>query len=413
MRSIVLFSGIFATLAACSGGGEDVAATVVRDSAGVTITEHSAAGWTAAPTWALGSTPIAVIGDESGDGSVDLSNSQLGTMLPDGRVIAMSMQPPQLYLFAADGSPAGMLGRGGEGPGEYRFLTSLLVLGQDTVAGFDIMNRRAMMFRADGTVLDPVQFPMTGSPVPPLLVGRLGDGSWIFQTMNPMEEPPEETTGVYRSPAPVLAWRSGSDGFDTLFVSEGPMLVQGTVSMGGSSMTMGRGIGYGSNSFVGGTGDLVWSTTGDRFVIAAHDATGALKREIRVALPARPVTEADREEFRAMMREQLELVRAMVPAELIESELAKIDEMAFSQTHAAIGQMLVDRLGRIWATPNLPLVDSTATWGVFSPDGTLIGSVTIPAGTLYAASEDRVVVRVEDDATGLVRLEVLGFQRDQ
>ncbi len=412
MRAQLLVAGLLTTAAACSGGDAGGEATVVRDSAGVSITEHSATAWADAPRWVLGSNPIAVIGAES-DGAIDLSTSQIGTMLSDGRVAAMSMQPPQLYLFGADGSQPELLGRGGEGPGEYRFLSALLTLGGDTIAGYDLMNRRALRFLPDGEILDPVQFPIDASPIPPLLVGRLADGTWVFQVVNPIEAPPEGTTGVYRLPAPVLAWRSGDEAFDTLFLSSGPMLVQGEVSMGANSMTMGRGIGYGANSYVGAADDLVWSTTSERFEINGHDATGALKRVIRVTLPERPVSESDREKFRQMMREQLEAVRSMAPAELIESEIAKIDEMVFSDTHAAIGQMIVDRLGRIWATPNLPMVDSTATWGVFSPDGAILGSVTIPAGTLFAASEDRVVVRIEDEATGLVRLEVLGIQRDQ
>jgi hypothetical protein len=98
---------------------------------------------------------------------------------------------------------------------------------------------------------------------------------------------------------------------------------------------------------------------------------------------------------------------------MLDSELAKVEETPFADNQPAIGQMLVDRLGRIWVTPNTPMVDSTATWGVFDPEGTLLGKVVVPAGTLYAASEDRVVIRREDDETGLIRLEVWGLQRDQ
>jgi hypothetical protein len=78
-----------------------------------------------------------------------------------------------------------------------------------------------------------------------------------------------------------------------------------------------------------------------------------------------------------------------------------------------IGQMLVDRMGRIWATPGLPQVDSAVTWGVFDSEGDLLGKVVLPGGSLFAASEDRIVVRREDDETGLIRLEVWGVQRDQ
>lgn len=412
MRSALPFALLLA-VAACSDAGGDANQPAVRDSAGVAIVEHSAQGWERAPAWALSAQPIAVIGGESDDGSIDLTNSQLGAILADGRVLAMSMQPAQLYVFSADGSTTGLLGRGGEGPGEYRFLSALFSLGGDSVAAYDLFKRQVLYFDADGESLGALEFPMTGTPIPPLLMGRLNSGTWVFQSFNPMAEPPAGTTGVYRQDAPVLTWHAGSEAFDTSFSVLGPMLVQGTISAGGQSMTMGRGIGFGANSFIGGSADVVWSTTGDKFVISGHDSSGALKREIRVALPIAPVSEADKEQFKSVLREALEAARNMAPADMIDSELKKVEETPFADNRPAIGQMLVDRLGRIWATPNLPQVDSTTTWGVFDGEGTLLGKVVVPGGTLFAASEDRIVVRREDEATGLIRLEVWGLQRDQ
>jgi hypothetical protein len=400
--------------AACSDASSDANQPAVRDSAGVAIVEHTAEGWERAPAWALSAAPIAVMPRDDDDGSIDLSNSQLGTMLADGRVVAATMPPtPQIYLFSADGSTVTPLGRGGEGPGEYQFLTALFPVGSDSVIGYDMMKRRAVIFNGAGEAFDPIEFPMNNLPIPPILVGRLADGTWLFQSFNPMAAPPAGETGVYRSDMPVLTWRAGAEKYDTVFTLLGPMLKQGTVSAGGQSMTMGRGIGFGANSFVGGSGDMMWSTTGDRFQVAGYDASGALKRQIRVALPIRPVLEPDRERFKTVLREQLQRFATMMPPGMLDSELAKVEETPFADNQPAIGQMLVDRLGRIWVTPNTPMVDSTATWGVFDPEGTLLGKVVVPAGTLYAASEDRVVIRREDDETGLIRLEVWGLQRDQ
>lgn len=399
--------------AACSDAGGDANQPVVRDSAGIAIVEHTAQGWERTPTWALSAEPIAVIGGEDDDGSIDLSNSQLGSMLEDGRVVAATMQPPQIYVFSADGSTTTTLGRGGEGPGEYQFLGALFPVGGDTVVTYDLMKRRALLFSPAGEAYTPIEFPMTGTPIPPILVGRLDNGTWLFQSFNPMTQPPAGETGVYRSDMPVLAWRTGAEAYDTTFSLLGPMLKQGTVSMEGQTRTVGRGIGFGANSFVGGSGDMVWSTTGETFAIAGHDTSGTLKREVRVALPVRLVVEADRERFKTVLREQIERFASMLPPGMLESEIAKIAETPFAETHPAIGQMMVDRLGRIWATPNLPMVDSTATWGVFDAEGSLLGKVVVPAGTLYAASEDRIVIRREDDETGLVRLEVWGLQRGQ
>ena len=398
-------------LAACSGGGDSgVAEAVTRDSAGVAITEYPADAWEHAPVWAVDTTPLATIGGD--DESVDLTNSQVGTLLSDGRVIAASMQPPQVYVFNTDGTQQGTLGRSGEGPGEYRFLSRIMALGGDSVAGYDLFSRRALLFDVDGESLGFIEFPMTGVPIPPILTGRLADGTWLFQVTNPMEEPPEGTTGVYRMSTPVLTWREGAEAYDTVFTSKGPMLIQGTVGFGGQTATVGRGVGFGANSFVDGSGDLIWATTSEQFIVDGHSADGALRRSIRVNLPERQITEEDKEAYRETMRDALRRVASMAPPELIQSEIDKVDEMPFAPRHPAIGQMLIDRQGRVWVTTNTPMVDSVAVWGVFDPDGTLLGKLTLPAGNLYAASGDRIVVRIEDKETGLVRLEVLGIRRE-
>lgn len=412
MRRSALPLSLLLAAAACTDAGSEANRPAVRDSAGVTIVEHSAEGWERAPSWSLTAEPIAVIAGEDDDGSIDLSNSQLGSMLADGRVVAATMQPPQIYVFTADGDSSTMLGRGGEGPGEYRFLAALFPLGGDSVVAYDIMNRRGLLFSASGEVHEPIQFPLATLPIPPVMSGRLSDGTWVFQVVDPITKPPEGTTGIYRLDLPVLTWRPGAENYDTAFSMPGAMSIQGTISAGGQSMTMGRNVGYGSNPFIGGRGNLIWSTTADRFVIAGHDTAGTLVREVRVALPIRPVVEADRERLKAVVREQLERFASMLPPGMLESELAKIDQTPFADNHPAIGQMMVDYLGRIWATPNLPMVDSTATWGVFDAEGTLLGKVVVPAGTLYAASEDRIVIRREDDETGLVRLEVWGIKTE-
>lgn len=398
-------------LVACGGaGGSDAAAPTTRDSSGVAILEHPADAWEKAPLWELSAQPIAEVGGE-GDAAVDLSNSTVGAMLADGRLIAATAQPPQVFVFDSTGANVGTLGRGGSGPGEYRALAQILGLGGDSVVAYDMFTRHGMLFSAAGPSLGEVSFPLTGTPVPPLLMGRLDDGTWVFQVINPLEKPPEGTPEVYRLPTPVLAWRDSMTAFDTLFMLPGVESVQGTIEAGGQSIAMGRGVAYGATPYIGGRTDLVWATAADRFVIDAHDATGALKRSIRMPRPERPVTDAERERFKNVLREQLERLKTMgMPPGLIESELKKVEETKFAEKQPQIGQMLIDRLGRVWVTPDMPGIDSLMTWGIFAPEGELLGRVQLPKGRLFAASDRRVVVRHEDETTGLVSLQVWGLR---
>ena len=159
---------------------------------------------------------------------------------------------------------------------------------------------------------------------------------------------------------------------------------------------------------------MIWSTSGEQFTLTARDTSGAVRREVRLGMAPRVVSESDKEAFKEALRAQWEFARSMgAPPQFIEAELAKVDETEFAVNRPAIGLMVVDRLGRVWVTPDAPQVDSTLTYGVFSPEGNLLGKVQLPKGSLFAANADRVVVRREDEETGLVRLEVWGLQQDQ
>lgn len=400
-------------LAACgSEGGVGSGAAATRDSAGIAIVEYPGSAMDAAPAWSLSATPLATIGGGASDTALDLSRSQIAAVLDDGRVLAANLVPPQIYVFRPDGSQQGTLGRGGEGPGEYRMISNLLPLAADTVAAYDLFQRNALLFHPDGAALGNIQFPTGGATIPPLLVARINGGTWIFQVVNPMSQPPAGADGAYRVDEPVYSWRDGMPALDTLFLLPGPSMVQGTLDFGGQSIPMGKAVGYGANTFVGAANDLIWSTTGDRFVLTARDTTGTVRREVRMAAPPRAVSDADKEAFKAAMREQFEAAKSFgVPEGMLDAEIAKLDQTTFAEHRPAIGQLTVDRLGRVWVTPDVPTVDDSLRWFVFSSEGELLGRLQLPKGLLVAASEDRVVLRREDDETGLVRLEVWGLNR--
>lgn len=412
-RTSALSLATFALLTACGPGAEDGGSEAsVRDSAGIAIVEYGREAWDSAAKWSLSATPVTTIPRDPNDTTLDLTSSQIATLLDDGRVIAASFQPPQIYVFNADGSQQGLLGRGGEGPGEYQMISAILVPGGDSVVAYDFLRRHAQIFDVDGELMGDLQFPQGGA-MPPLLIGRMNGDVWVFQVVNPLAQPPEGTSGAYRVDEPVLIWTPGRPNLDTLTMLPGFSMVQGTIEVAGQSIPMGKVVGYGANTFVGAHGDLIWSTTGDRFVLTARDTAGTIRREVRLTVPPRPVSDQDKKVFKDVLKEQWEQARAFgAPEEMVEGELRKIEEeTVFAENRAAIGQMVVDRLGRLWVTPDAPTVDSTLTWGVFDAEGTLMGTLRLPQGTLISASEDRVVLRVEDEATGLVRLEVWGLNR--
>ena len=410
--AVLLAPALLLLASGCASGDADASGAVTRDSAGVAIVEYPATAWADASEWQLSSEPLAVMGGDLDDAELDLSNSFLGLLLPDNRVVAASIAaPPQVFLFAADGSSRTPIGGAGEGPGEYMFVTGLTRLGSDTIAVYDLNGRKALLFTSDGEERGRLQVPFSGDVTqPPQLIGRASDGTWVFRPFDQLNLPGDDAPEQYRKEATLAKWQEGGERLDSMMTVQGPLSIRSALEMGGQSIPFGRPLAHGPNSSQAVSGDLLWSTPGDVFVLRAHDMTGKLVREVRVPMEARPVTEAEREAFRARQREGLERARSFgAPPQIIESELAKVEAMPFADTHAAIGQLTTDNVGRLWATTGLPVVDSVLAYGVFSSGGSCLGTITLPGGFVLGANEDRVVIRREDPETGLVRLEVWGL----
>ncbi len=406
----LLTVGSFLIACAGTGGNSDVAATT-RDSAGVAIVDYPGDAWEKAQEWELSLQPLSVIGGDPSDTSLDLSTSQLGALLSDNRVLIATFRPAQILLFSADGTSRTQIGREGEGPGEYRFVARLETLGQDTIAAYEAVTRRTILFLPDGTPAGSIQYPVGGTLIPPTPIGHLADGTQLFQVVNPLGEPPAGAAKYYRVDSPILAWRAGQDAMDTLFQVPGPVSMKGSIDMGAGEMVIARPVAFTSQSFTAASGDKIWTTPGDRFELDARDATGALITSVRMARAPRSVSSTDRDQYKAKLREGLERVRGMgiAPPALIESEIKKIDETEFAEQLPAIGLLSIDQVGRIWVTDGTAGVDSVLTYLVFANSGDLLGRVILPSGLLMGANTDRVVVRREDEETGLVRFEVWGL----
>ncbi|HPF61603.1 MAG: hypothetical protein AB7N73_06395 [Gemmatimonadales bacterium] len=412
----IAVTALLATLAACGSEGGDAALTATtRDSAGVAIMEYPAEAWEQAPAWQLSASPMATVGGDPNDTELDLSSSGLGTLLSDNRLVAATtIQPAQIYLFAADGSSRTLIGRAGEGPGEYRIITGLTRLGGDTIAIYDLASRKGLLFSPEGDEVGRLQIPFTGdASKPPQLVGRTADGMWVFRAFDQLNLPADDAPEQFRNGQTISTWREGGETLDSLMSVAGPVSVRSTVDFGGQSIPIGRPLAYGANSTQAISGNTLWVTPGNEFTLRAYDQTGTRIRDVRIPMATRPVTEADREHFKQVQREGIERARSLgiMPPQILDSELQKIEQTPFAENHPAIGQLTTDNIGRLWATTGFPGVDSVLTYGVFSADGALLGRVTVPEGIVLGASEDRVVVRREDPETGLVRLEVWGLLR--
>lgn len=408
VRSVVCLLGV--ALAACGsrdGGGQFIS----RDSAGVAILGYSAGALDSVPTWTLSDQPIAILGGDSVDATMDLATTVAATVLNDGRAVVSTANPAELLLFGPTGTREARLGSPGDGPGEFHVVSQLLHFGQDTLFAFDASQLKGLFFAANGMPLGERILPPVNSSVPPVLRGRLGDGAFLFSLDMVTDSPPAGIPKAFRNRFIVLGLNVHTDRYDTLATSKGAELFPATTMVGGHAAVTAKPLIFGASTQVVAGGDRWYLSTADRFEVETRDNTGKLLRVARVNIPTRAVSPTDQEKYKATVREAFDRLKGVVPAEALAGELKKLDETTFAENFPAIAQMMTDGDGNLWVNRGFSLTDRVRSWVVLNPNGQLIGRVDTPLGSVLAISGARVVVNRKDPLTGRVRLEVYALRR--
>lgn len=407
--ALLLLAG---AVACSSDSGGKVTSAATTDSAGIAVMTYPGSVLDEVPAWQLDSSAtVRIDGNDLTD--VDISAVEVAAFLPDGGFVTTPPMPASILRFGPDGSRLPNLGGPGAGPGEYQLLLSLMYA-NDTVMALEPMRNRWLLYRGDGSFLSEVELPAMAVGSIGIPTGRLDDGRFIAFTAGVAVTSDGGIDaggeGITRRDLPVTSWRSGAGKVDTLFTVPGPETVRSTIDFGGQSIPMPRAVALGAQSAVATTGTQIWSSTGDRYELVVRDGDGRIERIVRVDRAPRPVADSDREAYRSSLREVLQRAGQMMPPEILESELAKIDETPFATNVPPVARIVPDGGGNAWvsgATPMLGASLGPTTWHIFDRNGEIRGRVTIPAGHLLAVSGDRLLIKVEDKATGDVALQVM------
>ena len=103
---------------------------------------------------------VAVLGGDYESDNL-LSASAYVTRWPSGRTFAADLGAgdPRILVYTAGGRLESIVGRGGEGPGEYWNPMPIVEFPSGRLAVFDDRNVRLSILEADGTVLNSAHFP--------------------------------------------------------------------------------------------------------------------------------------------------------------------------------------------------------------------------------------------------------------
>ncbi len=352
------------------------------------------------PAWETEGRPLAEVGGI--DATNDLTDAMQFLVLSDGRIVVGSPRGPELRIFTADGAESRVIGRSGEGPGEWKSLTTMARTAGDTIVFIDPGTGRLNRIAArDGSVASRSvvgRIPVTANRV----VGTLDGGATLVSMLGRL--PPRAGLGRARTDVPLYVLPRGDTARAVLTLPDVEYEVVET-HYAGQRGTEPVPVGYGTRTRIVTWDGLIVVHTGLTWQIDLYYSKGAPVRAIRVAEPRRAVTGEMREAEIARRLDELASYREQ-PIDPAESRRL-IQEMPFADSLPPLDDLFVSPDGTLWVTdePRPGTADRTAT--AFRSDGAMIRRLAIrDRGTPVAFGDDRVLVRGVDQ-DGVVTLRML------
>lgn len=361
LRFVSLLVGVALALVACEPA--DPPRFTTTDSAGVTIAVSRTAAWDADPAahWIVDTVPRLDLTTTGNGPEHEFYRAVDGAVLNDGRIVVADDGSTQIRIYAPDGAFVVSTGREGEGPGEFEQISTLEVLGGDTLGVFSWPDR--------WTVLAP--------DLSVARIANLGVRAWspmalpdrhvaTFEAFASMLEH-EGGNGMIRPPASVVKRDAEGAVVDTLWT--GPGHEEFMVADGDQRSAMRPLFGKGPAFDV--RDGVLYVGTSDALAYTMIDADGAVLRHVRVPNYDLSVSREAVERERASY-----LPEGPVPP----AYRARVAALPEPDTRPAYRDFFVDTEGHLWAGAlrSRTTLDDPWPFEIFSPEGEWLGSLTLP-----------------------------------
>lgn len=367
-RPDVVVIGAFLWLTGC--GSAPMATSAVRDSAGVEIIDHPAEVLARAPVWTIDTTLSSWSIGGGDDPDQDVDNL---TCLEwrDGGAWTCHQNPTEIRRYDSLGRVALRFGRKGMGPGEFQSPRLLEIRG-DTLELWDGSLARVTSYQTDGRLVGTIAFNGLPRSRTSGVRGRLGSGRLV--AIDYAWAGAGGDLGGARGEMPVYLLSADGTTADSLPGHPGYRQYRGVVYEGGQS-------------FVSGTmyeldGATLIAVDPDGFTVALPDTAelirrgpdGAVRRIIRLGLPRRPVTEADREAYIA--RDSIEYSK--VSPQFVSDMMKNYRGGRFVDHLTPFEAILKGPDGELWLERSWLRPDSAKQYVIVDGEGMVAATFTLP-----------------------------------
>lgn len=382
-------------------GGEEVAPSVHTES-GVTVLVHSAGALQRAPQLVIDATPLFVIGGTGGDPQYDLTYVNNVVWLSDGRVITFSRIGNKVFVFGRDGKPERMIGRTGQGPGDWMNFGDPVLVATDTVLVVDFANRRLNWVTADGGIVRTAPYTVSGElRRMHRISGFLPSGELVMHSAG--SSGGQQTDSLQRSLAAVVAANLSSSTLRTVATMPDVPGTMFETRYRGRIQTSWRPLRLGGWALVAVQDSMVVTATASSPALELRDPTGAVRSELRLGVPRRAVSAAMRD---ARIAEELERLRGPAGERLIDpAESQRIArEAPFADSLPYFSDLLRGSDGTLWVVHAIAPGDPGWTATAIRKNGAIVANLRVVGDSRPIAFADgRVILRSQDE-NGVVSL---------
>jgi hypothetical protein len=332
--------------------------------------------------------PTVSIGEVEGDPRYLFQSVAGARRLPDGRIAVADRGQALIRIYGPDGTHQLDLGGEGRGPGEFDYITTLMVRPPDTLVAYDSGIFRLSTFLADGTVLETKTFSVSEGR-PEIFLGRYSNGDLAFSWIDLTRQTPSDRRV---NPDPMRFGRFDQEGELAAVLGSGTGLRRGPAGVMPFTPQL--------HAFL--FHDTIFHTDGLRAEINVLDPNGVSGRPIPLPVKAVDVSGAEA------------LLRAGLEAEGAEELLRRLSESP-SDSIPVLSEVILDELGRFWVKQYDPGSDINwlGAWaGIRGGTWWVVNRIGVPLAWVVFPQELQPLAIYEDAVIGIVRDE-FGVQRIQ
>jgi hypothetical protein len=373
---IVAFTG-------CAAAGGSEAATVVRDSVGITIVESRGSMWRSGQEWRLGTAPEVVVGDRLDDPDYELFQVNGAVRLPNGVLVIANSGSKELRFYDATGAHLRSVGRQGGGPGEFEWLGWVARYGADSLIAWDSRLRRISVFDTDGNF----QRNQNLGDQNYFADFAFSDGTLIAREMMMVHQEHGVVEGSQRRMVQYARFAPTGEQLGAM----GPFPEdEYWISLEEHVHRWVRVFGW--RTVRAPADSILWIGTGQTYTLNGYDRNGKLVRQIRnLAHSPAPVIAGDVSLWVEETMENMETGMA-------DHMQAFFESIPPPEMIPPYDDLVVDAEGHLWVERYQRPGESRHVWTVFDPEGRMLGTVEIPGGvSVLEIGSDYVLGQWQDE----------------